>query len=105
MDEMELICFQLITSAGTAKSYFIEAIQKAKEGLFDEAQDLIDQGDEMLKTGHGPHTDMVQKEAAGESVPLSLILMHAEDQMMSTEVFKILAEEFIELYKKLSTEK
>ncbi|MDD2981633.1 MAG: PTS lactose/cellobiose transporter subunit IIA [Hespellia sp.] len=105
MDEMELICFQLITSAGTAKSYFIEAIQKAKEGLFDEAEELISQGDEMLKTGHEPHTDMVQKEAAGEGVPLSLILMHAEDQMMSTEVFKILAEEFIELYKKLSAEK
>lgn len=105
MDELELICFQLITSAGSAKSCFIEAIQKAKEGLFDEAEDLMKQGDEMLKEGHGPHTDMVQKEAAGESVKLSLILMHAEDQMMSTEVFKIMAEEFISLYKKLDTEK
>lgn len=98
----ELICFQLITSAGSAKSCYIEAIQKAKAGEFDEAEELIKQGDQMLHDGHGPHTDLVQKEAAGENVQLSLILMHAEDQMMSTEVFKIMAEEFIELYKKLS---
>lgn len=33
---------------------------------------------------------------------MSLILAHAEDQMMSTEVFKVLAEEMIELYKKVN---
>lgn len=32
MEGLELICFQLITAAGTAKSNYIGAIQKAKEG-------------------------------------------------------------------------
>ena len=41
-------------------------------------------------------------EAAGEDAKMSLILAHAEDQMMSTEVFKVLAEEMIELYKKVN---
>ena len=59
-------------------------------------------GDELLSQGHGPHTDLVQKEAAGEDAKMSLILAHAEDQMMSTEVFKVLAEEMIELYKKVN---
>ena len=59
-------------------------------------------GDELLSQGHGPHTDLVQKEAAGEDAKMSLILAHVEDQMMSTEVFKVLAEEMIELYKKVN---
>lgn len=101
MEEMELICFQLITAAGGAKSSYIEAIQKAKEGAYEEAEELIRQGDEMMKEGHLPHSDLVQKEAAGEDVKMSLILTHAEDQMMSTEVFKVLAEEMIALYKKI----
>ena len=50
--------------------------------------------------GQDDVTDLVQKEAAGEDAKMSLILAHAEDQMMSTEVFKVLAEEMIELYKK-----
>ena len=102
MEGMELICFQLITAAGGAKSSYIEAIQKAKEGLYDEAEELIRQGDEMMKQGHEPHTELIQKEAGGEDVKMSLILTHAEDQMMSTEVFKVMAEEMIELYKKVN---
>lgn len=31
-----------------------------------------------------------------------MILMHAEDQLMSAEAFRILADEFIELYKKIN---
>ena len=55
-----------------------------------------------LKPAHAQQTDLVQKEAAGEDAKMSLILAHAEDQMMSTEVFKVLAEEMIELYKKVN---
>jgi PTS system cellobiose-specific IIA component len=102
MEGLELICFQLITAAGTAKSNYIGAIQKAKEGEYEEAQKLILEGDEMMKKGHMPHTDLIQKEAAGEGMPMTLILTHAEDQMAAAETFKIMAEEIIELYKKIN---
>ena len=101
MEGLVLICFQIITAAGGAKSSYIEAISKAKEGLFDEAEALIEQGDNMLKEGHAPHTDLVQKEAASGESLITLILAHAEDQMMSAEVFKVMAVEIIELYKKI----
>ncbi len=101
MEDMELICFQLITAAGSAKSNYIGAIQKAKEGLYEEAEQLIKEGDELMKQGHLPHVDLIQKEAAGEDMHMSLILTHAEDQMMSTEVFKVMAEEMIGLYQRL----
>lgn len=101
MEGMELICFQLITTAGAAKSNYIGAIQKAREGLYEEAEKQIAEGDEIMKQGHGPHTDLIQKEAAGEDLHMGLILTHAEDQMMSAEVFKVMAEEMIGLYKKV----
>ena len=100
-EQYEQTCFQLITASGGAKSSYMAAIEKAKEGEFDEARNLIKEGDKMLNEAHAPHADMVAKEAAGEGCPLSLILTHAEDQMMSTEVFKTLACEFIDLYEKL----
>ena len=34
MNDMELICFQIISNSGTAKSSYIEAIQKAKQKDF-----------------------------------------------------------------------
>lgn len=101
MEEMELICFQLITAAGTAKSNYIGAIQKAKQGCFEEARQLIADGNEVLKQGHAPHVDLVQKEAAGEDFRVGLILTHAEDQMASAEAFQVVAEEMIVLYERI----
>ncbi len=100
-EEMVAACFQLITFVGTARSCFINAIQCAKEGNFEEAADMIRQGDEAFKQGHDGHSDMLAKEANGELDKISLLLLHAEDQLMSAEGFRTIAEEFIDLYKKL----
>jgi Phosphotransferase system cellobiose-specific component IIA len=50
--------------------------------------------------GHDAHAQLIQQEAAGEKTELSIILMHAEDQLMSAEGFSIIAEEFIQVCKK-----
>ncbi len=102
MEEMELFCFQLITASGGAKSNYIGAIQCAKTGDYEEAERLIAEADAMMRQGHQPHADLIQKEAAGEFVGMGLIMAHAEDQMMSAEVFKVMAEEIVELYKKVN---
>ena len=43
--------------------------------------------------------DLIQKEASGEKTEFSLLFMHAEDQMASTEIVQLLAQELIELYR------
>ena len=40
-------------------------------------------------------------EAKGTPVASSLILVHAEDQLMSAEGFKIIAEEMIDNYRRI----
>ncbi|MGN1013743.1 MAG: PTS lactose/cellobiose transporter subunit IIA [Butyricicoccus sp.] len=99
--DMETICFQIITNVGSAKSCFIEAIGLAKEGKFDEAREHIADGDQFFLEGHHAHADLIAQEAGGDPVQMSLILTHAEDQLMSAETARIYALEFIELYEKL----
>lgn len=98
MEGMELIAFNIISSVGTARSCFIEAIQEAKAKNIERARELITEGSEVFVIGHHAHAELIQKEASGEATPFSLLLMHAEDQLMSAEAFKILAEEFIDMY-------
>lgn len=43
---------------------------------------------------------MIAQEAGGDHIDPSIILIHAEDQLMSVETFKILAGKFIDLAKK-----
>ena len=86
MDEkFELACFQIITYVGTARTHFINAIHCAKEGKYDEAAELIKQGDEAFSLGHNAHADLLTMDANGEISNGYMLLMHAEDQLMSAE--------------------
>lgn len=55
----------------------------------------------MFQEGHRSHASLIAKEAKGEVVEFSLLLVHAEDQLMSAEAFKILSEEFISVYERI----
>ena len=97
-EELELTLFQIITAAGGCKSNYISAIAAAKQGRFDEAREMIKQGDDMMVVAHEPHNKLLMWEAQGRTDIVCVLLIHAEDQMMSCEVFKQLAVEFIDLY-------
>ncbi|MCH4014666.1 MAG: PTS lactose/cellobiose transporter subunit IIA [Solobacterium sp.] len=78
-------------------------MEEAKKGNYEGAEKLIEEGDQAYNTGQAPHAALVSKEADGQSREMNLILTHAEDQMMSCEVFRVLAQQLIDLYKELDT--
>lgn len=101
MEGIELICFQIISTVGNARSLYIEAIQAAKAGDFEKAEELIKEGEASFTEGHAAHGKLIQQEASGETTTMTLLLTHAEDQLMSAEAFGILSREFIDLYKEI----
>ena len=101
MEGLELICFEMIATNGSARSYFLEALEAAKRRDFLEAEKLMEEGDKMLVEGHHAHGRLLEQEAGEDKVKVDLLLVHAEDQMMSAETFKIMASQFIDLYKNL----
>lgn len=92
MEGLELIAFQVISAVGTARSFYIEAIQEAKKGNIEKAKEMIQEGVTVFQEGHHAHAGLIQKEANGEIDQITLLLMHAEDQLMSAETLKIVAE-------------
>lgn len=101
MDELEQICFEIISYVGTAKSCYVNSIAKAKEGDFDAAADLVKQGDEAYAAGHDVHMQLLTSEANGERKGTPLLLLHAEDQMASAETCKLMAQNFAKVYREL----
>jgi PTS system cellobiose-specific IIA component len=101
MEEMEEQIFGIISAVGTAKSCYIEAIQEAKKGNIDAARELISEGNSSFVGGHKIHAALLEKEMSGNHVPLSLIILHAEDQIMAADSFKIIANSFIDLYEQI----
>ena len=100
-EELVMTAFQIIACVGTARSQYIEAIHAAKDGDFARAAELMKEGGEAFLEGHDAHTKLVQQEAAGDPIAMTLMLTHAEDQLMSAEGFKIIAEEMIDLCRRV----
>lgn len=95
---LEMIIFKLITHSGDAKSLLFEAIQLAKTGDFKGAEEKIEQAEEQLSMAHKEQTTLIQTEAQGNATEVSLLLIHAQDHLMNTIMFKDLAKEFVEIY-------
>ncbi len=102
LEEMQMVAFQIIAQVGSAKSCYVEAMQFAKQGKFEEAEKLIKEGEDLYSQAHHFHHDLVQKEAEGEILPFSMMIIHAEDQLLNTETIKIMAIEIIELRKEMA---
>lgn len=102
MEGIELLSFQIISNVGDAKSLLFEALKAAREERFEEAEKLINDAEENLEEAHKFHVEMIQGEAQGKLVEVTLLLMHAEDQMMTTEMLKNITNEMILMHKKYS---
>lgn len=95
-EEIQLQSFQIIAGVGCARTCYIDAIHLARDGKFEEAE-----GQQHYAEGHAAHGGLVQQTAAGENLSIDLLVVHAEDQLMSAEGFGILAKEFVDVYRKM----
>ncbi|MDS8282345.1 PTS lactose/cellobiose transporter subunit IIA [Streptococcus pneumoniae] len=90
----------LIMYGGEAKSNAMEAIQAAKKGDFSKANRRLADAHRALLQAHKTQTEMLTKEANGDSAPLSLLMVHAQDHLMTSITFVDLAKEVVEVYEK-----
>ena len=100
--DVEMIAMTLIGYAGETKSLAYQAMSVAKEGKFDEAEELMRQATEEMLKAHELQTDLIVREAGGEKLDVGLIMVHSQDHLMTAILFKELAKEFIDIYKRLA---
>ncbi|MGL4570104.1 MAG: PTS lactose/cellobiose transporter subunit IIA [Clostridium sp.] len=98
---MEEIIFEIIGNAGEAKGLAYEALQAAEKGEYERAENLLKESDEALLNVHAVQTKLIQEEAAGNNVEVSLLMVHAQDHLMTSIEAKTLIEGMIKLYKKI----
>jgi PTS system cellobiose-specific IIA component len=95
---MEII-MSLIMHGGDAKSNAMEAIHAAKTGNFTISENKLKDANNALIKAHKSQTSLLTQEASGDSVELSLLMIHGQDHLMNAITFKDIAEEIVDLYK------
>jgi PTS system cellobiose-specific IIA component len=98
MDSLET-AMGLTADAGDAKSFAMEAIAKARACQFEAAKDSLERANDALMRAHETQTELIRREMSGDSEAVRLIMVHAQDHLMSAVLIRDMAEEFISLYK------
>lgn len=101
VEEIQQLSFMIILHAGNARSAAMEAISLAKEFDFIAARDKIEEADKAFTLAHAEQTTLLQNEASGERNEISVILIHAQDHLMTAMTVKDLANEMIDMYEKI----
>jgi cellobiose PTS system EIIA component len=103
LDELYQVSFQLVLHSGNARSSAMEAMQEAKKGNFEQAKLKIQESSQELSLAHKFQTELIQNEARGDKYTIPIILVHAQDHLMTAMTLKDLAVEIIELREEMST--
>lgn len=96
---LEKMVFNIISHAGNSRSACFQALDFAKNGDFDKSDLLMKQAKEELSQVHNIQTSLIQEEAAGNKQEFSLLLIHAEDHLMTAILAKDLISELIQMHK------
>ncbi|WP_082111772.1 PTS lactose/cellobiose transporter subunit IIA [Shouchella clausii] len=93
------VSFRIILHAGNGKGSAMEAIQAAKAGSFEQADELIEEAGRELAKAHEFQTNLIQQEANGGRTELNVLLIHSQDHLMTSMTVRDLAIEIIEIYR------
>ncbi len=98
---VEEIAMTIVGNAGEARSLAFEALRKAKEGDYEKAQEYLEKSKERSLAAHEMQTELICNEADGKGIEMNLLMVHAQDHLMTSMLARELIEEMIALYKKI----
>ncbi len=92
----------IIASAGAANGMLQQAYMEAVSGNYEAVEQLLKEADEALVKVHESQTELIQAEAGGDRVEMSLLMVHAQDHLMNAMLSKQLISNMIEMQKTIN---
>ncbi|MCE0493164.1 PTS lactose/cellobiose transporter subunit IIA [Vibrio salinus] len=99
--DLESTVMELIINAGESKSYAMKALQCAKKEKWEEVNELLAHSTESLKRAHTVQTKLIGLDEGTGKVPVNLIMVHAQDHIMTSMLARELIEELINIHRQL----
>lgn len=100
MIDQEEAVMEIIVNAGQSRSLCFEALQAARQGEIEQARELLQQADTFTRQAHKMQTRLIEQDAGEGRQPMTLIMVHAQDHLMTSMLARELSEEIIHLYQR-----
>ena len=100
-EELQVAAFDIILNSGNARSIVHEAFDAMREKNYILAEQKLQEANDELLKAHQAQTDLLQEYASGTEIKIEIIMVHAQDHLMTTMTLREVAIEMLELYKKV----
>jgi PTS system lactose-specific IIA component len=97
--ELELTMIEIVALSGDARTKLLNAVKKAKDGERDAARALVDEAQGLLNDAHTAQTDLLTAEARGEVTSPTVLLVHAQDHLMTTMLLRDVIDALMDIYR------
>ncbi|HHA1985799.1 PTS N,N'-diacetylchitobiose transporter subunit IIA [Enterobacter ludwigii] len=97
--ELEEQVMGIIINAGQSRSLCYEALGFAKKGDFASADALMKEAAHFAREAHLVQTQLIEADEGEGKTKMTLVMVHAQDHLMTSILAKELVTELIELYR------
>ncbi|OOM06445.1 PTS cellobiose transporter subunit IIA [Clostridium saccharobutylicum] len=97
-DDLQLVAFEIILHSGDARTIVHEGLTLMKQGKFEEAEKKMEDANNELLEAHKSQTKLLQDYANGDEIIMEVIMVHAQDHLMTTMTLREMAIEFLAMY-------
>ncbi|WP_062268740.1 PTS N,N'-diacetylchitobiose transporter subunit IIA [Endozoicomonas arenosclerae] len=99
--DLESAVMEIIINSGQARSCAYEALSKAKTGDYQGAEEMMAQSQEAAKEAHKVQTQLIEEDQGEGKTPMTLVMVHAQDHLMTSMLAQEMVQELITLHKKV----
>ncbi|SES10560.1 PTS cellobiose transporter subunit IIA [Salipaludibacillus aurantiacus] len=100
-EQIQSVAFEIILHSGQARTIIHEAFTLMKNNEFKNAENKLEEANEEIVLAHKSQTELLQKYSSGESITMEIIMVHAQDHLMTVMTLKDIASEMLHLYEKV----
>ena len=97
------VIMELIVKSGEARTLAMEALSHARTGNFEQAENALKDSREASRLAHKMQTALIAADGGEGKVPVTLMMVHAQDHLMTSMLAQDLADEMVRLYQRLES--
>lgn len=85
-EDLNMISFQMIASAGDARAHAFEALEAAKAGDQKKCEELLKKAHSEVDAARRLQTDLLFGEMNGQQKTVNILLVHSQDHLMDAQL-------------------
>ena len=90
---------EIVALSGDARTKLLSAVKEAKAGYGTAARGFVGEAQELLNDAHTAQTALLTAEARGEVTTPTILLVHAQDHLMTTMLLRDVIDALLDIYR------